>query len=113
MSGIKMCHGCMKDHGRRMEYGRNQLPVKHHCKPFNYKSGYSEWPTCSWREDGYCNGGNLLGAYIVGNTLHYQDLEWCDALKDRKLKEEALKNKAIVEGMIDDNDESCNNGWRR
>ncbi|GJT88518.1 hypothetical protein Tco_1070235 [Tanacetum coccineum] len=47
------------------------------------------------------------------NTLRYQDLEWYDALKDSKLKEEALKNKAIMEGMIDDNDESSNNGWRR
>ncbi|GJV16927.1 hypothetical protein Tco_1362250 [Tanacetum coccineum] len=26
--------------------------------------GYSEWPTFSWREDGYCNAGNLPGAYI-------------------------------------------------
>ncbi|GJR28699.1 hypothetical protein Tco_1104931 [Tanacetum coccineum] len=31
--------------------------------------------TDTGREDGYCNGGNLPGAYIVGNTLHYQDLE--------------------------------------
>ncbi|GKB54883.1 hypothetical protein Tco_0905636 [Tanacetum coccineum] len=51
--------------------------------------------------------------YIVGNTLCYQDLEWYDALKDSKVKEEALKNKVIMEGMIDDNDESSNNGWRR
>ncbi|GKD43501.1 hypothetical protein Tco_1268146 [Tanacetum coccineum] len=36
--------------------------VKHYCKPFNYKTGCSEWPTCSWNNDGYCNGGNLLGA---------------------------------------------------
>ncbi|GJS21912.1 hypothetical protein Tco_0450544 [Tanacetum coccineum] len=71
------------------------------------------WPTCSWREDGYCNGGNLPGAYIVGNILPYQDLEWYDALKNSKLKEEALKNKAIMEGMIDDNDKSSNDGWRR
>ncbi|GJU10606.1 hypothetical protein Tco_1133002 [Tanacetum coccineum] len=55
----------------------------------------------------------FIGAYIVGNTLRYQDLEWYDVLKDSKLKEEALKNKAIMEGMIDDDDESRNNGWRR
>ncbi|GJX75741.1 hypothetical protein Tco_0322552 [Tanacetum coccineum] len=79
-------------------------PIKHHCKPSNYKSGYSEWPTCSWREDGYCNGGNLLGAYIVGNTLHYQDLEWYDALNDSKLKEEALRNKTIMEGLNDEDE---------
>nr|GEV34379.1 hypothetical protein [Tanacetum cinerariifolium] len=51
-------------------------PAKHDCKPFNYKTGCSEWPTCSWREDGYCNGGNFPGAYHIGNSLHYQDLEW-------------------------------------
>ncbi|GJY88775.1 hypothetical protein Tco_0503403 [Tanacetum coccineum] len=75
--------------------------------------GYSEWPTCSWREDGYFNGGNLPGTYIVGNTICYQDLEWYDALKDSELKDEALRNKAIMEGLIDEDDESSNNGWRR
>ncbi|GJT32658.1 hypothetical protein Tco_0923077 [Tanacetum coccineum] len=50
-------------------------PAKHTCKPFNYKTGCSEWPTCSWKDDGYCNGGNLLGTYIIGNQLHYQDYE--------------------------------------
>ncbi|GJX49704.1 hypothetical protein Tco_0276549 [Tanacetum coccineum] len=71
------------------------------------------WPTCSWKEDGYCNGGNLPGAYIVGNMLRYQDLGWYDTLKDNETKEEALRNKAIMEGLIDDDDESSNNGWRR
>ncbi|GJW11545.1 hypothetical protein Tco_1577372 [Tanacetum coccineum] len=51
-------------------------------------------------------------AYIVGNTLRYQDLEWSKALKNGKLKDEALKNKAIMVGIIDD-DESHNEGWRR
>ncbi|GKC64797.1 hypothetical protein Tco_1097395 [Tanacetum coccineum] len=64
------------------------------CRAFKE---YSEWPTCSWKDDGYCNGGNLLEAYTIGNTLCYQDLEWYKALKDGKLKEEALKNKAIIE----------------
>ncbi|GJV65825.1 hypothetical protein Tco_1476653 [Tanacetum coccineum] len=59
-------------------------------------------------DDGYCNGGNLPEAYIVGNTLRYQDLEWYDALKDIKVKEEALKNKAIMEGMIDEDAKSSN-----
>ncbi|GJT06304.1 hypothetical protein Tco_0840766 [Tanacetum coccineum] len=54
-------------------------PVEHYCKPFNYKTGCSEWPTYSWKNDGYCNGGNLPGAYIVGNSLHYQDYEWYEA----------------------------------
>ncbi|GJZ63257.1 hypothetical protein Tco_0619678 [Tanacetum coccineum] len=92
---------------------KEPTPVKHHCKPFNYKSGCSEWPTYSWKDDGYCNGGNLPGYYIIGNILRYQDLEWYEALKDGKLKEEALKNKAIMEGMIGEDDESSNEGWRR
>ncbi|GJX84451.1 hypothetical protein Tco_0335225 [Tanacetum coccineum] len=57
--------------------------------------------------DGYCNRGNLPGAYIIGNQLHYQDYEWYKALEDCKLKEEALRNKAIMEGFIkEDDDES-------
>ncbi|GKE34984.1 hypothetical protein Tco_1454306 [Tanacetum coccineum] len=76
-------------------------------------SGFSEWPTYSWKEDGYCNGGNLPGAYIVGNTLRCQDLEWYDALKDSELKDKALRNKVIIEGLINEDDESSNNGWRR
>ncbi|GJW72272.1 VIER F-box protein 2 [Tanacetum coccineum] len=54
---------------------KEPTPVKHTCKPFNYKTGCSEWPTCSWRDDRYCNGGNLPGTYIIGNQLHYQDYE--------------------------------------
>ncbi|GJW47628.1 hypothetical protein Tco_0079274 [Tanacetum coccineum] len=45
-------------------------------------------------------------AYIVGNTLRYQDLEWYDALKDSELKEEALRNKAIIERLINKDVES-------
>ncbi|GJV88714.1 hypothetical protein Tco_1532652 [Tanacetum coccineum] len=51
-------------------------------------------------------------AYIVGNTLCHQDLEWYDALKDIKLKEEALRNKAIMEGLINEDVESNNEGWK-
>nr|GEW75858.1 hypothetical protein [Tanacetum cinerariifolium] len=65
-----------------------------------------------WREDGYCNGGNLPGAYYIGNSLHYQNLEWYEALEDIDLKEQALRNKAIMEGSISD-DESSNDCWRR
>ncbi|GJV82106.1 hypothetical protein Tco_1517976 [Tanacetum coccineum] len=80
-------------------------PVKHTCKPFNYKTGCSEWPTCSWMDDGYCNGGNLPETYIIGNQLHYQDLEWYEALKDCELKDEALRNKAIMEEFINEGDD--------
>ncbi|GJS66181.1 hypothetical protein Tco_0680745 [Tanacetum coccineum] len=90
-----------------------------------YKDGWIyEWnkdvPWCMkrpWRRMEYegttqLNHWNLPGAYIIGNTLRYQDLEWYEALKDGKLKEEALKNKAIMDGMIDEDDESSNEGWK-
>ncbi|GJZ06260.1 hypothetical protein Tco_0540053 [Tanacetum coccineum] len=64
-----------------------------------------EWPTCSWRNDGFCNGGNLPRAYIIGNSLHYQDYEWYEALEDSELKDKALRNKAIIEGLIDDDND--------
>ncbi|GJY48917.1 hypothetical protein Tco_0438873 [Tanacetum coccineum] len=73
-------------------------PVKHTCKPFNYKTGCSEWLTCSCREDGYCNGGNFPRAYHIRNSLHYQDLERYEALEDSELKDEALRNNVIMEG---------------
>nr|GEU60524.1 hypothetical protein [Tanacetum cinerariifolium] len=90
------------------DYGAWKEPtsVVHCCKPFNYKTGRSEWPTCGWRNDGCCNGGNFLRDYIIGNSLHYQDYEWYEALEDEELKEEALRNKAIMEGIINDDDES-------
>nr|GEZ59814.1 hypothetical protein [Tanacetum cinerariifolium] len=68
----------------------------------------TRWPACSWRKDGYCNGENLPGAYIIGNTLRYQDLEWYDALKDSELKEEALRNKAVMKGLINKDVKSNN-----
>ncbi|GKA45210.1 hypothetical protein Tco_0738006 [Tanacetum coccineum] len=87
-------------------------PVKHYCKPFNYKIGCLEWPTCSWKNYGYRNGGNLPGTYHIGNSLHYQDLEWYEALEDCELKDGALRNKAIMEGLTNDN-ELCNDCWKR
>ncbi|GJZ71407.1 hypothetical protein Tco_0635258 [Tanacetum coccineum] len=62
--------------------------------------------------DGYCNGGNLPGANHIGNSLHYQDLEWYEALEDSELKDAALRNKAIIGGLISD-DESCNDCCKR
>ncbi|GKD66566.1 hypothetical protein Tco_1308674, partial [Tanacetum coccineum] len=93
---------------------KEKSPVKHSCKPFNYKTKCSEWPTCSWMDDRYCNGGNLPGTYIIGNQLHYQNLEWYEALEDCELKDEALRNKAIMEGFINEyDDETCYEQKRR
>ncbi|GKB03201.1 hypothetical protein Tco_0831290 [Tanacetum coccineum] len=72
---------------------------------WNKNTGCSKWPTCSWRDDGYCNGGNLPGTYIIENQLHYQDYEWYEALEDSELKDLALRNKAIMDGVINEDDD--------
>ncbi|GKD82410.1 hypothetical protein Tco_1349249 [Tanacetum coccineum] len=59
----------------------------------------------TWKDDGCCNGGNLPGTYIIGNQLHYWDYEWYEALEDNELKDEALRNKAIMEGFINEDDD--------
>ncbi|GJX83228.1 putative reverse transcriptase domain-containing protein [Tanacetum coccineum] len=67
-----------------------------------------------WMDDGYCNEGNLPGTYIIGNQLHYQDYEWYEALEDSELKDEGLRNKAIMEGFIKkDDDDSRYKQMRR
>ncbi|GJR33805.1 hypothetical protein Tco_1209489 [Tanacetum coccineum] len=58
--------------------------------------------------------GNLPGTFIIKNQLHYQDYEWYKALEDSELKDEALRNKAIMEGFIkDDDNESSYEQMRR
>nr|GEV63458.1 hypothetical protein [Tanacetum cinerariifolium] len=45
-----------------VDYGPWKEPtydIDHVCKPFRFKSGHVEWPTCNWKEDGYCNTGDL------------------------------------------------------
>ncbi|GKD31096.1 hypothetical protein Tco_1241874 [Tanacetum coccineum] len=45
---------------------------------------------------------------MIGFRNANDDVPW-----DGKLKDKALKNKANVEGIIDEDDESHNEGWRR
>ncbi|GJU61703.1 hypothetical protein Tco_1243538 [Tanacetum coccineum] len=91
------------------EFSDNEDEV---AEVFRIDTNIFDFETPIWKNDGYCNGGNLPGAYIVGDSLHCQDYEWYEALKDSELKEQALRNKAIMEGLISD-DESSNDGWRR
>ncbi|GJV77818.1 hypothetical protein Tco_1509402 [Tanacetum coccineum] len=48
----------------------------------------------------------------IRNTLRYQNLEWYEALEDVRLKEEALLNKVIMDGTINEEEESLNETWR-
>ncbi|GJT39729.1 hypothetical protein Tco_0939594 [Tanacetum coccineum] len=52
------------------------------------------------------------GVWIEPKPVKHTYLEWYEALKDSKLKDEALRNKAIMEGLISD-DESSNDCWKR
>ncbi|GJT66027.1 putative ribonuclease H-like domain-containing protein [Tanacetum coccineum] len=64
-------------------------------------------------DDGYCNGGNLPETYIIRNQLHYQDLEWYEALEDSELKDEILRNKAIMEGFIKKDDDETKDRFKK
>ncbi|GJR15346.1 VIER F-box protein 2 [Tanacetum coccineum] len=72
--------------------------ICHECKTFSFKSGHVEWPNCNSSKDGYYNGGNLSGMIQVGNMTYFQNYKWYEGLEDGDLKEEALKEKAILEG---------------
>nr|GFA46798.1 hypothetical protein [Tanacetum cinerariifolium] len=85
--------------------------IKHRCKPFCFKSGHSEWPTCNWKDEEYCNGGNLPRKFQVGNTIHYQDYEWYEALEDSDLKDQALRNKAALEESMNQDEDSSDDAW--
>nr|GEV87753.1 hypothetical protein [Tanacetum cinerariifolium] len=62
----------------------------------------AKWPTCNSNNEGFCNGGELLGMVRVGYMTYFHDFDWYDDLVDEKLKEEALKQKAIYEGSWGD-----------
>ncbi|GKB24161.1 C2 calcium/lipid-binding domain-containing protein CaLB [Tanacetum coccineum] len=113
MSRKKTYHGYMKNHRQKMKYGRNPLLLNIVVSHSYSRVDILKWPTCSWKDDGYCNGGNLPGAFKVGNTLGYQDLEWYEALEDGKLKEESLLNKAIMDGTINEEEESLDKTWKK
>ncbi|GJV76353.1 hypothetical protein Tco_1507937 [Tanacetum coccineum] len=87
MNGLKMCHGCMKNHGLTLEYGKKPLQLNIIVSLLIIKMDVRS------------------GQLVAGKMT--------DIVMDGKLKNEALKNKAIMEGMIDEDDESHNEGWRR
>ncbi|GJY94537.1 hypothetical protein Tco_0510898 [Tanacetum coccineum] len=52
-----------------------------------------------------------FGKYYLKAGLQ-SSLEWYEALEDSELKDEALRNKVIMEGLISD-DDSSNDYWKR
>nr|GEY78375.1 hypothetical protein [Tanacetum cinerariifolium] len=81
-------------------WSENKVPyelIDHICEPFCFKNGKTKCPTCSSNDDGFCNGRELSRIVRVGYMTYFQDYLWYDDLADGKLKEEALKQKAIYE----------------
>ncbi|GKF24325.1 hypothetical protein Tco_0076647 [Tanacetum coccineum] len=74
--------------------------VRHQCIPLRFKIGTTKWPTCNWKEDGYCNAGDLPGFIREDSSICYESYEWYDTIKDSELEEEALKNKNILEELM-------------
>ncbi|GJW79992.1 hypothetical protein Tco_0143967 [Tanacetum coccineum] len=85
--------------------------IYHECNPIRFINGTAKWPTCNWKEDGYCNIGNLPGFIREGNSIRYEDYEWYDTIEDSKLKEESLINKRIVEESMNAMEESSDDKW--
>nr|GEX47841.1 hypothetical protein [Tanacetum cinerariifolium] len=113
INGIRMYHGYMKNYGRMMEHGKKSHLLNIIANLLITKVDFWNGQLIVGRMMDIVNGGKLPGACIVGNSLNYQDLKWYEALKDGELKDEALRNKAIVEGIINEDDESSNDGWRK
>ncbi|GKA08420.1 hypothetical protein Tco_0687751 [Tanacetum coccineum] len=43
-------------------WSENRVPyelIDHICEPLRFKNGKTKWPTCSSKEDRFCNGGEL------------------------------------------------------
>nr|GEV83927.1 retrovirus-related Pol polyprotein from transposon TNT 1-94 [Tanacetum cinerariifolium] len=81
-------------------WSKNGIPIDdiHHIyEPFCFKNENAIWPTCNSNDEGFCNGKELLRMVRVGYMTYFQDNKWYDDLGDGKLKEEALKQKAIYE----------------
>ncbi|GJV71501.1 hypothetical protein Tco_1491496 [Tanacetum coccineum] len=74
----------------------------HICKPYRFKNGRTQWPTCTSDIDGFYNGGELPGMVQVGSMTYFQDHRWYDELADRKLKNETLALKSKIEGSWGD-----------
>ncbi|GJW56962.1 hypothetical protein Tco_0103693 [Tanacetum coccineum] len=115
-------HGSMKSHGLMMEYGLNlsiifvmnaihfvsKMVLLNVLLATKRKMGTATLETYL---DEHYNGGYLLGMIREENSIRYQDYEWYDALEDSDLKKEALYNKAILEGLIDEDGESSDDAW--
>ncbi|GJU05136.1 hypothetical protein Tco_1121566 [Tanacetum coccineum] len=86
-----------------LDYGPWMEPcddIEHVCKSICFKNRHAKWPTCNWKKDGSCNRGDLPRMTWIGNMIYFEDYEWYEELEDGELKDEALNNKSILEGLM-------------
>ncbi|GJS07321.1 hypothetical protein Tco_0364117 [Tanacetum coccineum] len=86
-NGTMMFHRYTENHGRLMEHGMNPHQLHNVANLSIIKLNVRS------------------GLHVAGEKMD-TDYEWYEALEDGELKEEALRNKAIMEGTIEDDDES-------
>ncbi|GJU12862.1 retrovirus-related pol polyprotein from transposon TNT 1-94 [Tanacetum coccineum] len=72
--------------------------IEHVCKPFRFKNRHDMWPTCNWKMEKYCNGGNSLRVIRIGDMIYFENYEWYENIENGELKDEALNVKAVLEG---------------
>ncbi|GKB78461.1 hypothetical protein Tco_0945356 [Tanacetum coccineum] len=92
-----------------LDYGPWMEPsddIEHVCKLFRFNNGHAKWPTCNWKKEKYCNGGDLPRVIWIGDMIYFKNYEWYENLKDGELKDEALNDKAILEGSKKAEEES-------
>ncbi|GJR73371.1 hypothetical protein Tco_0085736 [Tanacetum coccineum] len=80
--------------------------TEHVCKLFLFKNRHAKWPTCNWKKEKYCNGGDLPRVIWIGDMIYFKNYEWYENLEDSELKDEALNDKAILEGSKKADEES-------
>ncbi|GJT33731.1 hypothetical protein Tco_0924150 [Tanacetum coccineum] len=68
----------------------------HIYEPFCFKNRKAKCSTCNSNEDGFCNGGELVGMVRVGYMTYFLDYKWYNELAEGNLKEEALKQKSYL-----------------
>ncbi|GJZ61017.1 hypothetical protein Tco_0617154, partial [Tanacetum coccineum] len=95
-----------------LDYGPWMEPsddIEHICKSFRFKDGHAKWPTCNWKTEKYCNGGDLPRIIRNRDVIYFESYEWYENLKEVELKDEALNSKAIFEGLKGVDEESSDN----
>ncbi|GJV10233.1 hypothetical protein Tco_1351774 [Tanacetum coccineum] len=65
------------DYGPWMEPSND---IKHIFKPFHFKNRHAMWPTCNWKKEKYCNGGDLPRVIWSRDVTYFKSYEWYENL---------------------------------